>query len=129
MSENYKAVSKPPISALREIQGGDLKGKTDINPQWRYEVMDQVYGQCGIGVEVNLHPMGGITVRSCLACQLGSQITQPMVERKVVAEQFLQTIQVWIDQDSPSDGKDSIALRGARKIFIVCRISSAQINV
>ena len=49
MSENYKAVSKPPISALRAIQGGDLKGKTDINPQWRYEVMDQVYGQCGIG--------------------------------------------------------------------------------
>jgi hypothetical protein len=49
MSESYKALSKPPINALRPIQGGDLKGKTDINPQWRYEVMDQVFGPCGDG--------------------------------------------------------------------------------
>lgn len=49
MSESYKALSKPPINALRTIQGGDLKGKTDINPQWRYEAMDQVFGPCGDG--------------------------------------------------------------------------------
>ena len=29
--------------------GGRLKGKTDINPQWRYEVMTEVYGPCGTG--------------------------------------------------------------------------------
>ena len=25
----------------------------------------------------------------------------------------------WVDRNSPSDGKDAVALRGARKIFIV----------
>ena len=45
----YKELSRPPIDALRNIQAGDLKGKTDISPQWRYEKMDEVFGQCGIG--------------------------------------------------------------------------------
>ena len=49
MSEKYKALSRPPETALREIQAGDLKGKTDINPQWRYEIMDEVFGACGDG--------------------------------------------------------------------------------
>ena len=49
MSVKYKKMSRPPASALREIQAGDLKGKTDINPQWRYEIMDEVYGPCGEG--------------------------------------------------------------------------------
>lgn len=47
MSENYAALSRPPETALRAIQAGDLKGKTDINPQWRYEIMDEVFGACG----------------------------------------------------------------------------------
>ena len=34
----------------------------------------------------------------------------------------------WIDQDSPNDGKDSVALRGARKIFIVRRPSASEIT-
>lgn len=49
MDTKYKELSRPPLSALRQIQGGDLKGKTDINPQWRFEAMDTVFGQCGIG--------------------------------------------------------------------------------
>lgn len=49
MSEIYEKVRRPPKTALREIQAGDLKGKTDINPQWRYEVMDNTFGLCGIG--------------------------------------------------------------------------------
>ena len=49
MDTRYKELSRPPLSALRQIQGGDLKGKTDINPQWRFEAMDTVFGQCGIG--------------------------------------------------------------------------------
>lgn len=67
MSESYKALSKPPINALRPIQGGDLKGKTDINPQWRYEVMDQVFGPCGDGWKYEIvklwdYPTGDGTV-------------------------------------------------------------------
>jgi len=49
MSETYDKMRRPPATALREIKGGRLKGKTDINPQWRYEIMDATYGPCGIG--------------------------------------------------------------------------------
>ena len=45
----YRSLSQPPKSALREIKDGKLKGKTDINPQWRYEAMTQVFGLVGIG--------------------------------------------------------------------------------
>jgi len=49
MSESYEKMRHPPESVLREIKGGRLNGKTDINPQWRYELMDAVFGVCGIG--------------------------------------------------------------------------------
>lgn len=45
----YRSLSQPPKSALREIRDGKLKGKTDINPQWRYEAMTQAFGLVGIG--------------------------------------------------------------------------------
>lgn len=38
-----------PKERLKVIQAGRLKGKSDINPQWRYEVLTQVFGVCGIG--------------------------------------------------------------------------------
>ena len=47
--EKYNKLRRPPTTALRTIVGGRLKGKTDINPQWRYEVMTEVYGPCGTG--------------------------------------------------------------------------------
>ena len=47
--EIYKKLSQPPKTALREIQEGTLKGKTDINPQWRYEAMTETFGLVGIG--------------------------------------------------------------------------------
>lgn len=45
----WDAVKQPPKEALKTIQGGRLKGKTDINPQWRYKVMTEQFGPCGIG--------------------------------------------------------------------------------
>ena len=47
--EIYNALKQPPKEALRSIQGGRLAGKTDINPQWRYKVMTEQFGPCGIG--------------------------------------------------------------------------------
>ena len=47
--EIYKKLSQPPATALREITDGKLKGKTDINPQWRYEAMTETFGLVGIG--------------------------------------------------------------------------------
>lgn len=45
----WEQVSKPPKDALKTITGGRLKGMTDINPQWRFEIMTNVFGLCGIG--------------------------------------------------------------------------------
>ena len=45
----YEAVRTAPDSALREIKGGRLKGKTDINPMWRIKALTEQYGPCGIG--------------------------------------------------------------------------------
>lgn len=46
--EIYEAMSKPPIEALKEIGAGRQKGKSNINPQWRYRVMTEQFGLCGI---------------------------------------------------------------------------------
>lgn len=49
MSEIYNSLKQPPQWALKNIQAGRLKGKSDINPQWRIEKMDEVFGLCGQG--------------------------------------------------------------------------------
>lgn len=45
----WDAVKQPPKEALKAIGAGRLKGKTDINPQWRMEKLTEVFGPCGIG--------------------------------------------------------------------------------
>lgn len=47
--EIYNKLSHPPENMLRNIDGGKLKGKTDINPQWRYKAMNETFGLVGIG--------------------------------------------------------------------------------
>ena len=47
--EIYESLARPPKNALREIQEGKLKGKTDINPQWRYKAMTEQFGLVGCG--------------------------------------------------------------------------------
>jgi hypothetical protein len=52
MSENmiyWNQMKTVPKERLKTIGAGRLKGKSDINPQWRYEVLTQVFGVCGIG--------------------------------------------------------------------------------
>jgi hypothetical protein len=49
MDERWLKVSQPPITALKKIKGGRLTGFTDINPQFRYKIMTDIYGLCGIG--------------------------------------------------------------------------------
>ena len=48
-NEYWKKLCSPPSWALKPIQAGRLKGKSDINPQWRMKVMTEVFGPCGIG--------------------------------------------------------------------------------
>lgn len=45
----YNAVKTVPDNAKKPIQGGRLKGKTDINPMWRIKVLTEQFGPCGIG--------------------------------------------------------------------------------
>lgn len=52
MSENkriWDALRTPPPWALKPIEGGRLKGMTDISPQWRVQAMTELFGPCGIG--------------------------------------------------------------------------------
>jgi len=45
----YKSYAQPPRDALKPIRGGRLKGMTDINPQWRYEALTEMFGTAGEG--------------------------------------------------------------------------------
>lgn len=47
--ELYNSVRSVPKEALKEIQGGKLKGKSDINPMWRIKTLTEQFGPCGIG--------------------------------------------------------------------------------
>lgn len=54
---NWRKMCKPPADALKKIPAGRLKGKSDINPQWRYEVMTEVYGPCGVGWKLEINKL------------------------------------------------------------------------
>lgn len=45
----YNAVCAVPPEAIKPIQGGKLKGKSDINPMWRIKKLTEQFGPCGIG--------------------------------------------------------------------------------
>lgn len=47
--EVYNAVRQVPKEAQKSIQGGRLKGMTDINPMWRIKTLTAQFGPCGIG--------------------------------------------------------------------------------
>ena len=52
--EIWDRCKRPPKTALKEIGSGSLKGMTDINPQWRYEIMTEMFGACGTGWGYNI---------------------------------------------------------------------------
>ena len=43
----YNRVRSVPADALSEIEGGPLKGKSNINPQIRWELLTSVFGPAG----------------------------------------------------------------------------------
>lgn len=47
--EIYEKSRECPPEALREIQAGKLKGKSDINPIWRIKQLTALFGPCGVG--------------------------------------------------------------------------------
>ena len=47
--EYWDKLKLPPPEALKKIKGGRLSGMTDISPQWRFEIMTDIFGPIGIG--------------------------------------------------------------------------------
>jgi hypothetical protein len=52
--ELYEKVRSVPENAQKKIEGGRLKGMTDINPMWRIKVLTENFGICGIGWKIEL---------------------------------------------------------------------------
>ncbi len=48
----YDQVRSVPDDALTPITGGPMKGKSNINPQWRIEMLTSLFGPVGIGWKV-----------------------------------------------------------------------------
>jgi len=45
----WNALKQVPPQYLKQITGGRLKGKSDVNPQWRYMIMTEQFGLVGTG--------------------------------------------------------------------------------
>lgn len=47
--EIYNKVRQVPKEAIKKIEGGRLKGMSDINPMWRIKMLTELFGPCGFG--------------------------------------------------------------------------------
>jgi hypothetical protein len=47
--EIWDKLKEVPKEYQKTIQNGDLKGMTDIKPQWRYKIMTEQFGAVGFG--------------------------------------------------------------------------------
>jgi len=47
--EIYNQVRSVPENALKKIEAGRLKGKSDINPMWRIKQITEIFGPVGFG--------------------------------------------------------------------------------
>ena len=45
----WQSLARPPKDALKQIKGGRISGATNIDPQWRYKIMTEIFGICGVG--------------------------------------------------------------------------------
>ena len=86
--EVYDRLAVVPEDARKPIEFGALKGKSDINPQYRIEAMTKEFGLCGIGwkfeilkTETFACPDGQIMVFMTIAAQVkeGDEWSTPVV--------------------------------------------------
>lgn len=47
--KHWQQLAQVPVNRLKKIEFGYLKGKSDINPQWRIMAMTEVFGVVGHG--------------------------------------------------------------------------------
>ncbi len=48
----YNQVRSVPADAISPITGGPMKGKSNINPMWRLEMLTRLFGPSGIGWKI-----------------------------------------------------------------------------
>ena len=48
----YQQVRSVPADALSTIEGGPLRGKSNVAPQWRFQRLTELFGPCGIGWKI-----------------------------------------------------------------------------
>lgn len=58
----WNKLKEPPKDATKIIKAGRLSGKSDINPQWRFEVMTETFGPVGIGWKYTIDKLWTDTV-------------------------------------------------------------------
>lgn len=65
----YNRVRDVPKDAIKPINAGRLKGKSDINPMWRIKKLTEEFGICGFGWRYDIIKMwtedGGNGEKSC----------------------------------------------------------------
>lgn len=64
IDERYAAASHVPKRVLKTIDVGRLKGKSDINPQWKISLMTEIYGMCGIGWKFEVTEKNTVTINT-----------------------------------------------------------------
>ena len=52
--ELYNEFRDCPAEAKKKITGGNLNGKTDINPMWRIKRLTEEFGPCGFGWKIEI---------------------------------------------------------------------------
>lgn len=60
-----KTYRKPPEWALKSIQGGRLRGFTEISPIWRLEALTEIFGDCGTGWRLTVDDVTITNYNSC----------------------------------------------------------------
>ena len=48
----WNAMRSVPEQALKKIEAGNLRGKSDINPVWRLKTLTEQFGLCGVGWKI-----------------------------------------------------------------------------
>lgn len=48
----WNAMRSVPEEALKKIEAGKLRGKSDINPVWRLKTLTEQFGLCGVGWKI-----------------------------------------------------------------------------
>ena len=67
-NEWFMRNANPPQDALKPITAGRLKGKSDINPQWRIQALTEQYGICGVGWAYEIKEKEYVDVPAIFRC-------------------------------------------------------------